>query len=276
MNEQLLDIVARGIMQLVGLDPESIRQERGATSRRQANQQRPQVEGQRSALKSTLDPVSSRSQLRATPPARPPGGFGQAPGQLDMFQPPAQPPANRMLPAAGESGGSKPPKGTSAPQRGGPAPSPEQRSRMRRADVASRKAAGNIRSSTGSAVRIGQPAKQSLLSKALGKYNHPVIQGILMADAMLQATGAGGLIDETFGTGATMERFKELSKPTKAKKATQKPQAAPAPQPTQPEQPTYIAPKAPYALPSPNRGAVTSDPNQRRLPNIRRNPWYDR
>lgn len=276
MNEQLLDIVARGIMQLVGLDPESIRQERGATARRQANQQRPQVEGQRSALKSTLDPVSSRSQLRATPPARPPGGFGQAPGQLDMFQPPAQPPANRMLPAVGESGGSKPPKGTSAPQRGGPTPSPEQRARMRRADVASRKAAGSIRPTTSSAVRVGKAAKETVLSKALKGINHPVIQGILMADTLLQATGAGGLLDETFGTGPTMERFKELTKPDKPAKYSGMADASGDPKPPQPKQETYIAPKAPYALPTPSRGAVTSNPNQRRLPSIRRNPWYDR
>lgn len=105
-------------------------------------------------------PTTSPTPSGPKPQATPPRGFRDtAPaGQLNTqgVPKPAQPGsaaqmgANRarMLPAAGQSGGSKPPKGTKVPVRGGSNLPPDQ---ARRAAVASKAAASNIRSSaTGS------------------------------------------------------------------------------------------------------------------------------
>jgi hypothetical protein len=51
----------------------------------------------------------------------------------------------RALPAAGQSGGSKPPKGTTTPQRGGPTRTAAQRAMERRAAAASKQAAANLK-----------------------------------------------------------------------------------------------------------------------------------
>ena len=102
-NEKVLDILARGIFNMLGIDPQSLRQQQALEASRQANQQPIDPKGQtrttnakgntrdfRSAAQSanrppSLDPVQTRSNATATPPRRPANGFGSSRGQLSIF-----------------------------------------------------------------------------------------------------------------------------------------------------------------------------------------------
>ena len=111
-----LDIIARGILQMVGLGPEQIQQQKIQQLNRQGNSKPIKPTGQTNLFSKngktrnftspaqsanrqpTLSPVESRSNTQATRPNRPPGGFGQSPGQLS-FNPNAQPSGNYQAPS---------------------------------------------------------------------------------------------------------------------------------------------------------------------------------
>ena len=65
----------------------------------------------------------------------------------------------KSLPAAGQSGGSKPPKGTTTPQRGGPTPTAAQAAQLRRSAAAARSAGAAIgQRAMGAATKLGRNA----------------------------------------------------------------------------------------------------------------------
>ena len=163
----VLDWLARSMLRMSGMTPEQIRQaQRAAKNGKPLPKPKPKpgagkpigqtnLFNSKGQLRNFLNPLQSANRQPTlsplfnrggTPilnpgPLRPP-----APGQLSIFganlgQAPA-------LPPAGGSGGSRPPRGTTVPQRGGPPLTPEQAAQLRRAEVASRRAAGNIRSTT--------------------------------------------------------------------------------------------------------------------------------
>ena len=69
----------------------------------------------------------------------------------------------RALPAAGQSGGSKPPKGTTTPQRGGPTRTAAQLAMERRAAAASRQAAANLgQRAAGAATKVAKGGAKAL------------------------------------------------------------------------------------------------------------------
>lgn len=92
-----LDIVLAGLFEMLGytnntppdapkLDGSERFDAKGQTSTtsksgKTRNFQNPNVSGNRPP---TLDPLTQRSNLQATPPNRPPGGFGQSPGQMNL------------------------------------------------------------------------------------------------------------------------------------------------------------------------------------------------
>lgn len=98
-----LDAFARLVLNLYGINTENARQEQAANKRRAQNRQPINAKGQTSAFNRqgntrnyqstrqaqtrppTLDPVPNRGTRTATPPNRPPGGFGQSPGQMNLF-----------------------------------------------------------------------------------------------------------------------------------------------------------------------------------------------
>lgn len=98
-----LDAFAKLVLNLYGIDTEALRQEQAADKRRAQNRKPINAKGQTSAINKqgnvrdfrnvkqsltrppTLDPVQTRGTQAATPPRQPPGGFGQAPGQMNLF-----------------------------------------------------------------------------------------------------------------------------------------------------------------------------------------------
>ena len=103
MNPQTLDILARGVLNMLGLDPRLMRQNQRLQSSRDANKKpikagnqtellnkagkardfrNPKVSANRPA---TTSPLSIRSGAQPTPPTPPAGGFGQASGQMSLF-----------------------------------------------------------------------------------------------------------------------------------------------------------------------------------------------
>jgi hypothetical protein len=65
----------------------------------------------------------------------------------------------KALPAAGQSGGSKPPKGTTTPRRGGPTPTAAQAAQLRRSAAAARSAGAAIgQRAMGAATKLGRNA----------------------------------------------------------------------------------------------------------------------
>jgi len=68
----------------------------------------------------------------------------------------------KALPAAGQSGGSKPPKGTTTPQRGGPTPTAAQAAQLRRSAAAARAAGAAIgQRAMGVATKLGRGAAKA-------------------------------------------------------------------------------------------------------------------
>ena len=103
MDPRSLNIIAQGIFHLLGMDPKTVRQQLAIKARRTLNQQPINAQGQtrttnrsgqtrnftspkQSATRPpTLDRIPQRG-AQPTPPNRPPGGFGQSPGQLSIPQ----------------------------------------------------------------------------------------------------------------------------------------------------------------------------------------------
>ena len=95
-----LDIVLAGLFEMLGIDNPSTSQTPKApkldgsqkfdakgqtrTTSNSGNLRNFNNPGQSASRAPSLDPISNRSGLQATPPNRPPGGFGQAPGQLSF------------------------------------------------------------------------------------------------------------------------------------------------------------------------------------------------
>lgn len=255
-------------------------------------------------------PTTSPTPSGPKPQATPPRGFRDtAPaGQLNTqgVPKPAQPGsaaqmgANRarMLPAAGQSGGSKPPKGTKVPVRGGSNLPPDQ---ARRAAVASKAAASNIRpSATGSSAtpmpggkgisgaakslaRNLRPGRSTLIGLGLGLANY--LQDAILTDEQLKIKAKNEIrplsLEEDFGyifDNQTLKRIlTNLGKSREERLNPQSPAkplgfavegslmpAPAAPQATQ----TATTPVAPSLPPkNPNQQApVTADPGRRIRP----------
>lgn len=231
MNKEVLDILARGIFHMLGMDSSSLKGKPSNTkattkpqpinARGQTNlltksgKTRDFTNPRQSAQRApTLSPVQTRSGVQATPPKRPPGGFGQARGQLSVFG---------KNPNAVPSGTFKAPN-------------------IPKVGAKDALAIGGQAGIRGKLAGLGR----SLLS--------PVAMGVQIADTALEVTGAGGLLHETFGTGPNMKRFRELTakKPQpKAKKDPSPPRTSdtktpPPPAPQLPPPPKL--PPAPKAL----------------------------
>jgi hypothetical protein len=104
MDPRFLNIIGRGIFHMLGMDPETVKQQLANKARQTLNQQPINAQGQTrttnrsgqtrdfrnpkqsATRRPTLDPVQTRSRQQATPPNRPSGGFGQSPGQLSIPQ----------------------------------------------------------------------------------------------------------------------------------------------------------------------------------------------
>lgn len=201
MNEFILNLLE--VAKQMGLTGKESSTGQYSKLRRQSlNTQRPTVQGQTSAInrqggarnyqntrqaltrQPTLDPIRSRQGVpTATPPNRPPGGFGQSPGQMSIFG---------RNPNAVPSG------------------------RYRAPSVPPRMTGGN-------GLSIG------------GLLNHPIVQGVAAADAMLNAFGTS-ILEETFGSGRVMEDFKRSQQSRQP--VTSKPQSQPSRKPRKVRYPT--------------------------------------
>ena len=94
---------------------------------------------------------------------RPAGNIARPKPKAPAAKPPAAKPPQRALPAAGQSGGSKPPKGTTTPMRGGPTLTAAQAAQLRRSAAAAR-AAGASRGqrAAGVATRVARGGAKAL------------------------------------------------------------------------------------------------------------------
>ena len=257
-------------------------------------------------------PTTSPTPSGPKPQATPPRGFRDtAPaGQLNTqgAAKPARPGsaaqlgANRarMLPAAGQSGGSKPPKGTKVPVRGGSNLPPDQ---ARRAAVASKAAASNVRPSAtsssatpmpgakgpgGIAKSIGRnlrPGRATLYTLGLGLANY--LQDAILTDEQLKTKVKEEIqplsLEEDFGyilNNPTLKRIlTNLGKSREERLNPQSPEKPPGfavegslmPE-SKPEPVAAATPVAPSLPPkNPNQQApVTADPGRRirQFPNL--------
>jgi len=118
----------------------------------------------------TVDPTNQRGGnqrptggLAGGRAGRPSGNIARPKPKPPASKPPAAKPPQRALPAAGQSGGSKPPKGTTTPQRGGPTRTAAQRAMERRAAAASRQAAANLGTrAAGAATKVAKGGAKAL------------------------------------------------------------------------------------------------------------------
>ena len=162
-------------------------------------------------------PPSSIVKRTPKPDVKPSNALKPAPERPAL--PPAKPrnttpkPAPKRLPAAGQSGGSKPPKGTTVPQRGGPARSAEQLAQERRSAASSRAAGSRLGNSaakppstgtpvgaaTKAATRAGNLARgvRTFASRAMG----PLAVGTTAGSAYLDARKRGETQGRSVGQG---------------------------------------------------------------------------
>jgi hypothetical protein len=89
-------------------------------------------------------------------------------------KPPAPKPPKKALPAAGQSGGSQSPKGTTTPKRGGPVRTPAQLAQERRSAAASRKAGAGVGTrASNAAPTTAKGNKPNIVTKGLSKAGSP-------------------------------------------------------------------------------------------------------
>lgn len=253
-------------------------------------------------------PTTSPTPSGPKPQATPPRGFRDtAPaGQLTTSgaAKPARPgsPAQlgssraKLLPSAGQSGGSKPPKGTKAPVRGGSNLSPAD---ARRASAASRAAASSVRPSATSSSATPMPGAKgpSGLAKSLGRNFRPgratlatlglglanYLQDAILTDEQLAYKAENELkplsLEEDFGyifDNPTLKRILTNLGKSREERLNPKPTAKPPgfavegslmPE-SKPEPVAAATPVAPTLPPkNPNQQApVTADPGRRIRP----------
>ena len=123
-------------------------------------------------------------------PVRPSIGNVSGPASRSRSQPkppkPAAPkptPTRPTLPAAGQSGGSKPPAGTTAPQRGGPTRTEAQKAFERRQAAAARRAGSGL-GSRGGTTYISRPATRPKIRMGFGGLSIAQAVGYAIEDAI--------------------------------------------------------------------------------------------
>jgi hypothetical protein len=129
----------------------------------------------------TVDPTNQRGGnqrptggLAGGRAGRPSGNIARPKPKPPASKPPAAKPPQRALPAAGQSGGSKPPKGTTTPQRGGPTRTAAQLAMERRAAAASRKAGAGVGTRASNATpTTAKGNKPNIVTKGLSKAGSP-------------------------------------------------------------------------------------------------------
>lgn len=230
-----LDQFARLILGLYGVDTKQFRQQLEADKRRAQNQKPIDAKGQTSAInrqggirdyrntrqaltrQPTLDPIRSRQAApTATPPNRPPGGFGQAPGQMSISQVTGG--RNPSAVPGGQYRAPNVPPRMGAPTAG---PGPSSYSPV------------NPYRATGQNLAPGMSGRNGL--SIGGLLNHPLVQGVGAVDAMLNAFGTS-ILEETFGSGRVMEDFKRSQQSRQP--AAPAPQTKPTKKPRQVRYPT--------------------------------------
>ena len=110
----------------------------------------------------------------------------------------------KALPAAGQSGGSKPPKGTTTPQRGGPTRTAAQLAQERRSAAASKRAAANLGKRASNTV----PKAGQGVAKAGGNFRAPglpkgvanAVKGATKVATNVAKSGAGKAAVKTLST----------------------------------------------------------------------------
>jgi hypothetical protein len=103
----------------------------------------------------------------------------------------------KALPAAGKSGGSQPPKGTTTPKKGGPTRTPAQIAQERRSAAAARKAGQNIRKPTSSNApkSAGTPVGAATRAATRGGNLARNLKGAVKGGAMPLISAAGAVGD---------------------------------------------------------------------------------
>ena len=146
----------------------------------------------------TLDPVETRSNRQPTPPRRPAGGFGQAPGQLSISQitggnnPNAKPSGNYQSPSVPSR------MGTPTPAAGPDIPEGPNRNPFRNNNT--------TRPATGFTKKQTKSSPLSINNIANVLTGGILTQGGTLADMMLGALDTS-VVEETFGTGRVYEDF---------------------------------------------------------------------
>ena len=103
----------------------------------------------------------------------------------------------KALPAAGKSGGSQPPKGTTTPRRGGPVRTPAQLAQERRSAAAAQKAGQNIRKPTSSNAPKSSGTPVGAATRAATRAGNLArnLKGAVKGGAMPLLSAAGAVSD---------------------------------------------------------------------------------